>query len=704
MPPTLTIVHDEDLSNIAQWAKGLRSDPENGLIWRCNERNFAANDLAFRHLGGIEVLQIFHLVGDYDDTGPNVGQEILDLDAELLAAIPALRRQHWVIHTMGKEMSKKELENTQVLLGQTSVPVTTLAIARSTVKAIVQTDAEVADFCVAILHCISASDIDLPIIEHQRPLLIATASAVVFEPQRLTAIKVEAIKADLDFLIGELKAGNASPAAGSRFIEDLGLAKPTASEHRADTEQSLLAQGVLGNVTAELKEKFASLDADLEIIEPGRWPDLIANTIDQLLPPANTPTNIPGVLGEALAEIGRNASERQASIETTLGAAIVRFFQRDKSIESTKAWIRGAHRALTDAQKSLTSNDRSADVSAPKRETLEFHHNRLVKAVKWLPGTTATATRGLLLSIMVLTGAYVYVPIARGAIWALTLQLPRFSNNNELNAQYWARLLAATLGIALWFWWSAKWRRARRFRKEYIREAERFIEDTVNQRVLALRLGTLDHLLTLVATPGLYQNWLSAMTEAVSELIESTNDTPWPSTEVVLRLPSEIRVASLAQSMDPTNINALEQAAINSLSKTKRTAESSEMVLALRDALGHQEPRVPNDLVSFCQEQPANQNVVAEHLRQSWEPTVDPSGLVATTLQFLIAPRELTIHIGKALYELPTNDPCFASRITLRLAQIRTAEDGHPHLVTYQDGNFANEFDTKQLGPSGSDQ
>lgn len=703
MSPTLTIVHDDDLSNIAQWAKGLRSDPENGLIWRCNERDFAANDLAFRHLGGIEVLQIFHLVGDYDDTGPNVGQEILDLDAELLAAIPALRRQHWVIHTMGKDMSNKELENTQVLLNQTSVPVTTLAIARSTVKAIVQTDAEVADFCVAVLHCISASDIDLPIIEHQRRLLITTASAVVFEPQRLTAVKVGAIKTDLDFLIGELKAGNASPAAGAKFIEDLGLAKPTASERRTDTEQALLAQGVLGNVTAELKEIFTALDADLEIIEPGRWPDLIANTIDQLLPPANTPTNIPGVLGEALAEIGRNASERQAAIETTLDAAIVRFFQRDKSTESTKAWIRGAHRTLTDAQKSLTSNDRSADVSTAKRETLEFHHNRLAKAVKWLPGTTATATRGLLMSIMILTGAYVYVPIARTAIWAFTLQLPRFSNDTERNSQYWARLLAATLGIALWFWWSAKWRRARRFRKEYIREAERFIEDTVNERVLALRLGTIDYLLTLVATPGLYQNWLTAMNEAVCELIEPTSHAPWPSTEVILRLPSETRVAALAQSMDPSKVNALQQAAIDSLSNTNRTTESSAMVFALREALSHEEPRVPNDLVSFCREQHANENAVAEHLNQSWEPTVDPNGLVATTLQFLIAPTELKIRTGN-LYELPTNDPCFASRITLRLAQIRTADDGHPHLVTFQDGNFANEFDTKQVDPNGSDQ
>ncbi len=127
------------------------------------------------------------------------------------------------------------------------------------------------------------------------------------------------------------------------------------------------------------------------------------------------------------------------------------------------------------------------------------------------------------------------------------------------------------------------------------------------------------------------------------------------------------------------------------------------MVFALREALSHEEPRVPNDLVSFCREQHANENAVAEHLNQSWEPTVDPNGLVATTLQFLIAPTELKIRTGN-LYELPTNDPCFASRITLRLAQIRTADDGHPHLVTFQDGNFANEFDTKQVDPNGSDQ
>ena len=297
---------------------------------------------------------------------------------------------------------------------------------------------------------------------------------------------------------------------------------------------------------------------------------------------------------------------------------------------------------------------------------------------------------------MVLTGAYVYVPIARGAIWALTLQLPRFSDNNELNAQYWARLLAATLGIALWFWWSAKWRRARRFRKEYIREAERFIEDTVNQRVLALRLGSIDYLLTLVVAPGLYQNWLTAMTGAVGELIEPANAKPWAPTEVILRLPSETRIAALAQSMDPSNINALHQAAVNSLSNTERKAERSAMVQALHEALSHEEPRVPNDLISFCQEQKANQRAVAEHLSQSWEPTVDPNGLVATTLQFLIAPTELTIPTGSALYELPCNDPCFASRITLRLAQILFTEDGHPHLVTFQDGNFANEFDVNE--------
>lgn len=599
MIPSAVVVHAGSFTDSLARARALRRSFADTLT--VLDPTVPDVDDFARSLSGVrptDPVFVFHLVDDLEPLVQASGFEAVlasQVDAigdALHLRIPSLNQRHWIVLRSGHRIGEAERRLIGVATQFDRVRGSVL-VTSSTKSSVEHSDDEISAFVGDLLHLLATTELEgeLADVEHQAWAVNAASVALRFESIEQAALKV--VADDLSSLLAN-EARDEGFAEGQRWINSVGWCPPDRPGVR-DAERELLLAGPAGtSLDRSAAARLRGLERYLDEVDPGMWPAVISNEIDAVSAPRSL-TELGGLspLELSLEQLSRTGDQRASDMAQAFEGTVRARLASRMNITTTEGFCEGAASALRDG----TTRLRSEETAEESVDLGEFDE-QLRKAVRWLPHGVSTVVRGLLLTALVLVLAYAYAPVSWALARLLAKATPALGEDLTANARLWARLTAAGCAGFVWLWWEAKWRRAIRLRRQYIRAAERRIQELVESHLRNVRVAMLNGLIraAIAVDASSALTWLVALRTATAGLAELAAA---PVVELdglgrsrfATTLPPAEYSAFQARDFTPEEVDLARQLLVEGLARSAFDALSEEVARGLRErmqaAFGH---------------------------------------------------------------------------------------------------------------------
>lgn len=561
-----------------------------------------------------EAVHVFHLIADLDTPTPSdggadpppdvasseqriaelarsVGAHMTGLHEALRDRYPLIDDRSWIVLRAGPQVSTQERD----ILGELMVatkgpgPAGALVVTSSSGAALEHTaeevDAQVAD----VIHAIANSDIDSKMGSTGQAWAIGVGS-VAYRGDRHSAAAVLSIETELRRLV-EARSRDAGYEQGRRWFEELGIGPPRRGEQRIDAEAALLETGPAGgSLLAAAGVGLRQLESDLEGVDPGLWAGYISTVFDAAVAPRTSKIAPRSPLVVVLDQLDLNLEHRHAELAVQVEADARRLFTEQRNLPNVENWCEGVRSGIEESIAQLTS-ERTPNVDSA---VMDESFQRLRKAARWLPYSTSTLVRAVLITMMALVLAYAFAPLPQLVASVFSRRLPWLGDDLESNARIWARITAVGVGCLLWLWWEAKWRRVRRLRRRYIQAADQHIRSVVEQHLIAGRVKLLRQLLSLVGlssdSDGSLRNWVAKSAGAVTGILDtaqtvSEQDVQLGDSRFATAVPSSAETSHLIEALGEQEHDLIREAPLSVIERASLDARTDEIAAAITEKI-----------------------------------------------------------------------------------------------------------------------
>lgn len=531
------------------------------LIAAVDQWDVTEHQQFFTRVGANEAFIVVHLLGDTVEGTPTgdtdgITETIRKTRHSLRTAFPALLVHQWVIHRLGVRLDEPELKTYRQLA--TDAASTSLegifTVTGATAASVNHRFEDFVGSAGDLIHAACASSILKELADAPSLVWMVGTCSVTYRPERVVSARSNALSGALDVLCGQRRAQDPARLVARQVIRNMGLS-PVGEVTRDSLGARLTVAPGSGSAIASLRQRVHEVEAELDFMDPGAWPGVLAHTIDSLTLSGGGADGPLSPLADAILQVHRNKEEARIDYERDLRSGVLEHFESTPVCASLDDWCTGAAEELVRARDELQRISPSAERS---RLNLAEHHQRLTKAVRWLPSGNALLTRGLLIVIMLTISAYALAPIAQLVGWVLDVPLPRLADDANLNAQRWARVTAASSGLLIGAWWTFKWRRAIRWRRRYARLAIDLLETRLVNEVISARSELVTNLIALLGSdnrPLSIRHWIATTRSAISELrlragLEDEATMELGTSDFTLSLPDQRDLKTLAATIE----------------------------------------------------------------------------------------------------------------------------------------------------------
>ncbi len=528
--PAIVVVHHGTFEPVLRRFAALRRRDETAEAFQMpTGANVESLSLLLTDVGAGTGVPVLHLVGDLDEsTKGRTKQRDHDVLERATLLHEAMRERYplvddriWLVLRAGATVSDEELDLVATFVApDPTLPVAGAILITSSSGASLDhtpsdVDCEVAD----VLHLLTNAEVGAQLTEVGERAWAVGVGSVAYRPERILNAGILAIE-DVFERLTQSRPRDPGYDEGRRWILELAIGPPRPGEERGDDEEALLTTGPgSGLLMATPGQRVRELASDLEGIDPGLWAGYISAAVDVASAPWTEPRSPKSPLVIAFGHVDDNLARRTTELRSLLEEAARVHFEDQQAIPSTIAWCEGVRAGLEESIAELGATRESLEYDDLRRE-----YSDLAKSGRWLPYSTSTLGRSLLVVVMMLVIGYTFAPVASSVAWIFSKRLVWLGDGLAQNARMWSRVTAVSVGCLLWLLWEMKWRRVRRLRRSYIAAADRQLRALVLTRLIEGRTVLLRNLVTLVgadpSTPASLRRWLATGEQALLAAVE----------------------------------------------------------------------------------------------------------------------------------------------------------------------------------------